>query len=400
MKKIVLFLLAACLLPQCTTYHRIKSNNLVTKATLQEKSFYEEIPFTLVHGLPAVPVYIGQDSTPHQFLFDTGGYTVLSEALKNKAAGVHPKSYIDVKDANNHTARIHTFLLDQLSVGPLAFTDVGFARISFTEAEPFFCPGIAGTIGPNIMKECIWYFDYDNHKIIATGQMERIPGMETASRIPVKTNNIYKPIMEFTVDGQPGQFTFDTGDNGFISFRKPFLESLGRDYPSAVRYGQKIRAGHSQVREDVTLYRLDSLRLGGSVLLEDAIAASRNSSSNNLGAGVFDLYNVVFNLGQEEVFFIKRKHPSPNAGLRSFGFGIGLAGGRLVVEYLYANSPASRAGMEAGDILETINGKTYRFSDYCDFLNTFNLEPEEEIEVELLRGDERFGVKLKKERIL
>ena len=399
MKKTILLLLAASLLPQCTTYHRIKSNNLVTKATLPEERFYEEIPFTLVHGLPAVPVFIGQDSTPHQFLFDTGGYTVLSEALKNKAAGVHPKSYIDVKDANSQTSRIHTYMLDRLVVGAVPFENVGFARISFTEADFFSCPGIAGTIGPNIMKECIWYFDYDNHKIIATDQLERIPGIETASRIPVKTNNIYKPIMEFTVDGQPGQFTFDTGDNGFITLQQPFVESLRRQYPSAAKLGQGIQAGHSLVREDVALLRIDSIHLG-EVLLEEAIVVSRNSPAHSLGAGIFGHYNVVFNLGQDEVFFIKRENPSVKRELRSFGFGLGLEGQKLTVEFLYTNSPASKAGIQLGDELALINGKAYQFSDYCDFLNHFELEPAEEIELELIRNGERSKVQLKKEKIL
>ncbi|MCO6490095.1 MAG: aspartyl protease family protein [Phaeodactylibacter sp.] len=399
MKKTLLLLLSLGLLQQCTTYHRVRSNNLVTKATLPEAQFYEEIPFRLVHGLPAVPVYIGPDSARYDFLFDTGGYTVLSEALKDKAAGVHPKSYIDVKDANNQTARIHTYLLDRLAVGPVAFQDVGFARIGFTEADFFSCPGIAGTIGPNIMKECIWYFDYDNHRIIATDQLERIPGIETATRIPIKTNNINKPLMEFTIDGQTGRFTFDTGDDGFITLQQSFVGSLARDYPSVAKLGQTVQAGHGKTREDVSLIRIDSIRLGG-VLLENPIAVSRNSPAHSLGAGIFDAYNVVFNLGQDEVFFIKRKNASPKAEWRSFGFGIDLEDQKLAVGYIYANSPASKAGIQVGDELDKINGEAFRFSDYCDFLNNFELPPLEEIELELVRNGERFKAKLKKERIL
>ncbi|MCB0583808.1 MAG: aspartyl protease family protein [Phaeodactylibacter sp.] len=400
MKKILLLLLAASLLPQCTTYHRVRSNNLVTKATLAEKHFYQEIPFTLAHGLPVVPVYIGQDSTPYSFCFDTGGYTVLSEELKERAAGVHQKSYIDVKDANNQTARIHTYMLDELSVGPVPFENVGFARIGFTEAEYFSCPGIAGTVGPGVMKECIWYFDYDNQKIVATDQLEKIPNIGSATRIPIKTNNINKPLMEFTVEGQKGVFTFDTGDNGFIGFRKPFIESLGRNFPSATRYGQGIRAGHSQVREDVTLHRLDSIRLGGSILLENVIGTSRNSSAHSLGAGIFDFFNVVFNLGKDEVYFIRRKKPAPGSTLYSFGFGIDFKDQKLVVGHLYNNSPASRAGIQVGDELAKIDGRRYEFSDYCDFLNNFNPVPEERIELELVRDGQGFAVELKKERIL
>lgn len=399
MKKTLLLLLSIGLLQQCTTYHRVKSNRLVTKATLLEGQFYEEIPFTLAHGLPVVPVYIGPDSTRYDFLFDTGGYTVLSEALKDKAGGVHPKSYIDVKDANNQTARIHTYMLDQLAVGPVAFQDVGFARIGFTEADFFLCPGIAGTIGPNIMKTCIWYFDYDNHRIIVTDQLEKIPGIETAKRIPIKTNNINKPLMEFTIDGQTGRFTFDTGDNGFITLQQPFVGGLGRDYPSISKMGQTVQAGHSKVREDVSLFRIDSIRLG-EVLLENAIAVSRNSPAHSLGAGIFDAYNVVFNLGQDEVFFIQRENASPKAEWRSFGFGIDMKDQKLAVGFIYSDSPASKAGIQAGDELAKINGEVLRFSDYCDFLNNFELQHLEEIELELVRNGERFKAKLRRERIL
>ncbi|MCB9039478.1 MAG: aspartyl protease family protein [Lewinellaceae bacterium] len=399
MKQVLLFVISTLLLQHCTTFHRIKSNRLVTKANLTKKDFYEEIPFTLTHGLPVVPVYIGQDTTPRRFYFDTGGYTVLSEALMGQATGVHPKSYIDVKDANHQTARIHTYLLDQFTVGSIPFQDVGFARIGFTEAAYFSCPGIDGTIGPNIMKTCIWYIDYDNQRVIVTNQLDKIPGIEKAARIPVKTNNIGKPLMEFTINGHTGRFTFDTGDNGFVTLQQPFAENLGRDYPSATRFGQKVQAGHSMKQEDVTLFKIDSIHLG-EALLEDAVAVSRNSPAHSLGAGIFGQYNVVFNLGQDEVYFINRENPSVKAGLRSFGFSIDYKDQKLTVGAIYSNSPASKAGILPGDELAKINGKMHHFSDYCDFLNHFELEPAEEIQLELVRNGEPLKVKLRKEKIL
>ncbi|MCB9346350.1 MAG: hypothetical protein H6573_02415 [Lewinellaceae bacterium] len=72
----------------------------------------------------------------------------------------------------------------------------------------------------------------------------------------------------------------------------------------------------------------------------------------------------------------------------------------LDIEKLFSNSPASKAGILPGDELAKINGKMHHFSDYCDFLNHFELEPAEEIQLELVRNGEPFKVKLRKEKIL
>ena len=149
----------------------------------------------------------------------------------------------------------------------------------------------------------------------------------------------------------------------------------------------------------MSLFRIDSIRLG-EVLLENAIAVSRNSPAHSLGAGIFDAYNVVFNLGQDEVFFIQRENASPKAEWRSFGFGIDMKDQKLAVGFIYSDSPASKAGIQAGDELAKINGEVLRFSDYCDFLNNFELQHLEEIELELVRNGERFKAKLRRERIL
>ena len=401
MKTIYYLLLATCLFQSCTAYHRVKSNKLVTKATIKASDFYEEIPFTVVQGLPAFSIRLGQDSSLHRFVFDTGGYTVLSQKLIESASGKQRKSHINVKDGNSKTGRINIYKLDQLNIGSIPFEEVGFAEISFTESDFFSCPGIDGTLGPNIMKECIWYFDNDKLKLIFTDQLERIPGIATAIRIPIKTNNILKPLMKFSIDGQENYLTFDTGDNGFISIQQPLGDQISRDYPSVTKFGQRIRTGHTEIQEAVKLIKIDSIGLGGILSLENVLVSSRNSSSShNLGIGIFDQFNVVFNLAQEEVYFIKRAAGSLRTELRTFGFGFDFVDQKLIVGYLYNNSPAERAGLAIGDELVEIDGKAFDFPDYCSFLNGFEINNKEEIVLGLKRGNELIQVKLKKEKIL
>lgn len=383
MRHFTLALLSLLFLCHCSIFNRVKSNRVVTQARLDATDYYEEVPFENTYGMPLFTVQIGDDPTPRRFFFDTGGYTVLSKALIDATRGTRPVSRIAVKDGSSITGQIRIHRLDQLRVGALAFSDVGFAEISFTEAVPFTCMAIDGTLGPNIMKEGIWYFDNDRSRLVMTDDLERIPGIGGAIRVPIKTNNIFKPRIPFLIDGAEAELTFDTGANGYNALMAPFGKRVLAGVPTLEKQGQRVRTGHAELAEPEYLARIPRVDVSGLVLEEEVFSTRASGSSHILSVRIFERYNVAFDLARDAVYFLPRSQPEPPPNWNSFGFGLDWQDGQVVVGYLYSGSPADRAGVRVGDPILRIDGRERQFADYCTFLIEFELAATETIELEL-----------------
>jgi hypothetical protein len=399
MRYCTLVLFSLLFFGSCSIYHRVKSNRVVTQAQLDTTDYYEELPFETTYGLPLFTVRVGDDPTPRRFFFDTGGYTVLSRALIAATPGTRPVSRIAVKDGSSITRQVRIHRLDRLRVGALDFSGVGFAEISFTEAVPFTCMAIDGTLGPNIMKEGIWYFDNDRRRLVMTDDLARIAGIEGAIRVPIKTNNINKPRIPFVIDGAAAELTFDTGASGHCALMAPFGERVLAQGPTLEKQGQRVRTGHAERAEPEYLGRIPRVDISGLVLEDEVFSPRASGSSHILSVRVFRRYNVAFDLAHDAVYFLPRRRPEPPPNWNSFGFGLDWQDGQVVVGYLYTGSPADRAGVRVGDPVLRINGQERQFADYCTFLNEFELTTEPTIELELRQDGAVRTLRLQREEL-
>ncbi|PSR12692.1 MAG: hypothetical protein DA408_17630 [Bacteroidetes bacterium] len=386
------------LLTSCATYHRIKSNHLVTRATLGAQNFYQTIDYEYLYSLPVFSVEI--ENKTYRFIFDTGGYTVFSDRLMDELSNIREVSYIDVKDGNNQTARIRTYLLDELKIGGIPFRNVGCAKIGFTEADWFTCLGVDGTIGPNIMKTCLWLFDNTTQSLVLTDQKDRLAILQQGTRVPIKTNNIDKPLINFSIGNYTNELTFDTGFNGLLTLMQPRDSLLFEGYPSIEKIGHRSNAGNSIVRKNTRLVQLDTIHIGGLVLTGPIARVEANSSSNSLGSRIFETHQVLFHLAADEVYFQRFRAGTTSDEIQSFGFGYEFAAGKIIVSYVYQPSPASRLGLVAGEEILRINGQAYHFEDYCDFIDHFTEPAEEEVVLEVLRNGLPTLVSLRKAPLL
>lgn len=79
------YLLSLCLLTNCATFNRVRSINILDKAQLKSEQIYAVIPYESVSKIQIIKVFIeGKD---YRFIFDTGGYTVLSQDLIETSRG-------------------------------------------------------------------------------------------------------------------------------------------------------------------------------------------------------------------------------------------------------------------------------------------------------------------------
>lgn len=394
MNKFLPLLFFVLFFASCSTLHRIKSNRLVTKATLAATNFYSVVDYELKEDLPIISVEIEGQS--YRFFFDTGGYTVLSAALIQQLEGTRQISHIDVKDGNERTNRIYTYQLAALSIGGVEFTDVGFAKIGFTELEWFACLGVDGTLGPNIMKECLWLFATEEQQIILTDQANRLPNYEGAINMSCKTTNINKPLLDFSFADFASTLTFDTGFNGYLKLGATSDSTLYEGYPKVDKLGQIFNAGHGKDQRNIVLAQMDEINISGLNLLAPVANIDPGSSSSLLGSKIFRSHHVLFNLSAKEITFFPRKNPEEINKPTSFGFGFNFENGRITVGYVYQPSAAFAAGILPGEEIVSVNGIVYKFADYCDFATNFDLPAKEEITLELKRAESSVSILLTK----
>ncbi|NJN42676.1 MAG: hypothetical protein HC811_11025 [Flammeovirgaceae bacterium] len=395
-KKISSLFIGILLLASCSTYHRIKSIGVVNKATVSQTSFLESINYELVQALPVFFVQI--DGKQYRFIVDTGGYTVLSEKIMKEVKGIKKVSYFDIKDGNNESDKIGTYILDKITIGGIPFTDVGFAKIGFTEAEWFSCLGIDGTIGPNILKECIWFYDNDNLRIVLTDRIDKV-NFDASLTIPIKTNNINKPIIDYSIGNYSGNLTFDTGYNGFLNFYNPTKNLVFENFPRIEKIGHTSNAGNSIEKRKIEILKIDIVNVNGLLFTNTLATLDNYSSSDILGSRIFEVYNVAFDLASDKVHFQQRSEGIIENNLNSFGFGFEFSNHTIQIGYIYKESPASKAGIEVGDKVVSVNGTTYAFDSYCDFMERFEIASHDVIELELKRNQRIFRVSLKKEKL-
>lgn len=394
MNRQVPLLFFVLLIVACSPLHRIKSNRLVTKASLTTTNFYSTIDYELKEDLPILTVEI--EGKPYRFFFDTGGYTVLSAAMVEQLKGVRQISHIDVKDGNERTNRIYTYQLDALKIGEATFEKVGFAKIGFTESEWFSCLGVDGTLGPNILKECLWLFAADKQQIILTDQASRLPVYPNGTKVLCKTTNINKPLLDFSVAGYSNTLTFDTGFNGYLKLSTRTDSTFCQDCPKIEKLGQFFNAGHSKEQRKIILARMDSINISGWSLPAPIASLDAGSSSSLLGSEIFRSHNVLFNLAAKEITFFPRETPEEINKSTSFGFGFNFEAGQLRVGYVYRPGAAYAAGILPGEEIISVDGTVYNFTDYCDFATNFDLPEKEEITLELKRTEGPVSILLTK----
>ncbi|MCB0630533.1 MAG: hypothetical protein R2824_27290 [Saprospiraceae bacterium] len=395
MKKLFALCVLILLLANCATYHRIRSNTILGKASIRATGFYQEIDYELISGLPIFEVTI--EGNAYRFIFDTGGYTVFSEKLLKQLKNIRPVSYIDVKDGNSVTNRINTYLVDQLEIGSVIFADVGMARIGFTESEWFSCLGIDGTLGPNAMKECLWQFDNQTRQLTLTDDREQLHMIQKGISVPLKTDIIYKPSLTYTIGDYTGELGFDTGFNGLLKLQSESAPVRSGEYPSLEMIGARSNAGNSTVRTNMSLVKFDTVSFHDLILIDVITTVYPDASSDLLGSEILETHRVMIDLSDKRLYFKPFETSVDPSNVRSYGLSFDFINGKLVIGTVYQPGPAQN--LIPGEEVFRINGRPYVFEDYCDFVEHFQLQETEMLEIEVLRNGQPHRIQLKKEKL-
>ena len=191
--------------------------------------------------------------------------------------------------------------------------------------------------------------------------------------------------------------SFGKGFNGFFMLNAPMQAQLPPEFPQLLQAQTTRLVGHGFVQEGLIRTRVDTINIGPLVLADAIVDTRASHPSNVLGSEILKQYNVLFDLTGGAAYFVRRTPftPRPQAP-RSFGFSFDSADDHVRIGALYRNSAAEQAGLQSGDIVLRMNGTALAFTDYCHFIQDFELADQERIELVLLRDGREWAVDLEK----
>ena len=261
------------------------------KGYIDQKSFYEVIPFEVVHEKIVVPVEI--NGKTYRFLVDTGAPNVISKEVYEVIKPKFLQSVV-VGDANNKSGVLDLVVLEKIKLGTLEFNStIAFVK-DLKNTSVLNCFEFDGFVGSNLFKNAVVHFDWEGKKIILTDKAEKL-GLQVKSQRLKLVGAQKAPYVEVTFSREKKQkaseiLLIDTGMDGFydISMRAFQLFNQAGGIFEVIQndtgnnsigiFGAGDKALHSKVRVHGMTF--------GETTFENVIAVTTNDDNSRIGLDV------------------------------------------------------------------------------------------------------------------
>ena len=325
-----------------------------------------EIPFQL-HGSLIITQLSIDKSAPLNFIFDTGaGATIINEGTAASLCIVGDE--IVSREGATGMATIVRSTDHMLDAGGLRFQDVTLGIADIDRIERQLGMQIDGVIGWEILSQYAVRVNYDTMLIEIYDNRRFAYDLGAISHpIAVRGTVIFTNITVAFESGNTfnGKVMVDTGSGNTFSFNTPFTEENNLLAEMDTYYEREIQSLSNETAHVYTTM-IAALNVGeyefstlpANIAIAEAGALSWSGPMGILGNGVLKHFNVFIDL-QQKVMSLE-----PNR-LYHDQFEVNCSGLELVtddafqsviIDHIYAGSPAEEAGLEAGDGIVQING--------------------------------------------
>ncbi len=321
------------------------------------------IPFTLYEDRYIyMPCAVGGVET--ELLLDSGaGITVLDKAFADQI-GIKGQGEITARGTSGtQSASLASGV--NITVGELELTNLTVAIIDLSDLLKRFGRSMPVILGKELFNSTVVDIDYPQRRIrlhdAATFAYE-----ETGHSLEMHPTHDGMRLVELSVEGRPpALFQVDTGSGACVDIFDAYTREQGL-LSGRSRVSTAYGGGVGGLVES-KLVALDSLDFAGySIKGVPARFAPPGDGgfgtaeyAGNLGAGVFTRFRVIFD------FTRNRLHVEPGPDWDSAPFSknrLGLAthyeDGKLTILHVAKFSPAERAGVKAGDVIDAVNGES------------------------------------------
>ena len=325
-----------------------------------------EIPFQL-HGSFIVTEISVDESVPLNFIFDTGaGGTVINA---NTAAGLGIVGDETVsREGATGMAEIVRSTDHIVYVEDISFQDVTLGIAELGHIERRIGTPIDGIIGWLILSQYAVRIDYDamlieiydNNKFEYdfgdSGYTLEVQGTVIFTNVTVafKSGNIFT-----------GKVLVDTGAGNTFHFNTPFIEENDLLAEMDTYYERETQSlstesahVYTTMLANLSISDYEFSTLPVTMAIAEAGASSWSGPMGILGNGVLKRFNVFIDLQQQMMSLEPNRlyHDQFEVNCSGLELVTDDAFQRVIIDNVYAGSPAEEAGLEVGDEIVQING--------------------------------------------
>jgi hypothetical protein len=322
------------------------------------------VPFLLSDHPGAIVANVRINGRPARVIFDSGGANYLTPAAAKRLA-LHTAGGISVSGVGTSSVAAGYAEFGPIALGDAVLDDqhgiVG--PLPFAALHERAGLDVDGLIGTEVLQAFRTVFDFDARRMTLTSYASAASRPAGAVVEPIFSDGS-SSYVRASLDGVPGIFLLDTGDNGDITVFRRFAAAHGLLRGPGVRYeGIGGVGGGLGYRR----YRAHTFTLGGATMLRPPVAvtdapagafASRGVAGN-IGLRVIARFHVIFDYRAHTIAF------TPGAGLGAPFLidrtGMGLNQTDLQAFHILSivpGSPAALAGLHAGERIVAVNGRS------------------------------------------
>jgi len=367
---------------------------------------HARIPFEMVGGHvwvrgrlnEADSVWVVIDTGASQSVMDAG----LAKRMRLKEHGSHEAAGAGGVQAGSTVSNV-TLELAGFKASFRTFDTTDLGAITTHGRHPFEV-----VLGSELFEACVVRFDYPA-AMIDVWEKGHAPHLSTGTQLPLTFIDHHPYVAgELTLPGQApikGRFVIDTGSNAalIVSPNDGTRGQLAQSFPRTLVALSRGVGGEVRNR----IGRGESLRLGDLtfnrpvVMIPDSTSGRSSAAGTigNIGGQLLGRCRVTFDYANKTVTFEPGEGFDKPFEADMTGLAVTREPAGFVVRFVNPATPASEAGIQAGDILTRIDGKPASAMDPAA-LRTLSQQDGSTVEFEFKRGSATQTVTLRLRRLI
>jgi hypothetical protein len=343
------------------------------------------------------------------------GWFILDNASQGFTVDRDYARQISLKSSGSTTARgggsdaIETGIVRdvQINLPGLELTHRNLVAIELKPLEPIVGHEVDGIIGSRLFDDFVVVVDYE-HRLVSVYLPKEFKPSGKEAALPVRVDRHGFPFIDATmalpgIEPVAGSFLIDGGANAYADIYKPFSDAHHIP-PSTMKLLDEpgtSSGGTTQSRDG----RADQISVGPYSIKNSPITFAEDTEglmaatdyAGLVGAEFLERFTVVFDSPSKRIWLTPNRHYEEPAEYDESGLRIRAEGPefhKFVVRRMVPGSPAVDAGIEPGDVIESIDDRSVEKMTLTE-MRSMLCRPNARYSIGIIRGSRHLRVALR-----